>query len=146
YVSSGINTPIVENGFLTSFALITAFSYQTYCTVSSRRLFIRGCFSGNFEPWKDITHSGNFNPANYALLSQVYTQDQALALYVGKSGVETIQNTKTFTHSPIVPNGTLNGHTVNLGQLNLKADKTYVDQQIQQISLTPGPQGQQGIQ
>lgn len=63
--------------------------------------------------------SGGHRPvSDFALISQVYTQAQALALFVGKTGVETIQDTKTFTHSPVVPNGTLNGHTVNLGQLN----------------------------
>lgn len=83
----------------------------------------------NFETLYDLIHirngvfgnvwtQHNFDPANYALLSQVYTQAQALGLFVGKTGVETIQDTKTFTHSPIVPNGTLSGHTVNLGQLN----------------------------
>lgn len=65
--------------------------------------------------------------ANYALLSQVYTQSQALALFVGLNGVQTIADTKTFTSSPIVPTGTLAGHSVNLGQvttlLNDKVDK-----------------------
>jgi hypothetical protein len=54
----------------------------------------------------------------YALLSQVYTQAQALELFVKKSGAEDIAGTKTFTESPIVPAGTLNGHAVNLAQLN----------------------------
>ena len=81
--------------------------------------------------------SGNISIDNnsYALLSQVYTQAQALGLFVGKNGVETINDTKTFSSSPVVPNGTLLGHTVNLGQLNSA---------IEAIELTPGPAGTNG--
>lgn len=68
--------------------------------------------------WRNIWTDANFTPSNYALLSQVYTQTQALSLFVGVNGVQTINDTKTFSSSPIVPNGTLAGHTVNLGQLN----------------------------
>ena len=53
--------------------------------------------------------------ASYVTQSSLNTQ---LANYVTLNGVQTISNTKTFTSSPIVPNGTLNGHAVNLGQLN----------------------------
>src|SRR5690606_3996289 len=45
-----------------------------------------------------------------------------LANYVPINGVTTINNTKTFTSSPVVPNATLNSHAVNLGQLNIALD------------------------
>src|SRR5690606_17637803 len=45
--------------------------------------------------------------------------------YVPINGVTTINNTKTFTSSPVVPNGTLAGHAVNLGQLNSALDGNY---------------------
>lgn len=65
--------------------------------------------------WRTAWHSGNFNPAQYVLQSSLNTQ---LANYVPINGVTTINNTKTFTSSPIVPNGTLAGHAINLGQAN----------------------------
>jgi len=45
--------------------------------------------------------------------------DDVLTNYVGKTGNETISGTKTFTSSPVVPNGTASGHAVNLRQLNV---------------------------
>lgn len=87
---------------------------------------------GNFNPQAKLHVGGNAivadatannhavafgQLANYALLSQVYTQSQALALFVGLNGVQTIADTKTFSSSPIVPNATLSGHAVNLGQM-----------------------------
>lgn len=65
--------------------------------------------------WLEFYHTGNFNPAQYVLQTSLSTQ---LANYVPINGVTTINNTKTFTSSPIVPNATLDGHAVNLGQLN----------------------------
>lgn len=47
-----------------------------------------------------------------------YTKSEALNIFVGKNGVETISDTKTFTHSPVVPDATQNSHAVNLSQLN----------------------------
>lgn len=101
--------------------------------------------------------NGQFS--NYALLSQVYTQSQALSLFVGLNGVQTIADTKTFTSSPIVPNGTLSGHTVNLGQvttlLNDKADKVAGKQlstedytsaeKIKLTGIAPDPHSYQNI-
>ena len=58
---------------------------------------------------------GNFKPEQYVLQTSLNTQ---LANYVPINGVTTINNIKTFTSSPIVPNATLNSHAVNLGQLN----------------------------
>src|SRR5690606_2573004 len=57
----------------------------------------------------------NSQLSGYVQQSALNTQ---LANYVTLGSVQTITATKTFTQAPIVPNGTLNGHTVNLGQLN----------------------------
>ncbi|WP_066435599.1 pyocin knob domain-containing protein [Chryseobacterium sp. CCH4-E10] len=65
-----------------------------------------------WSAWKRVLTTVDFVPANY------YTKTEALNLFVGKTGVETIAGTKTFTESPIVPNATLNGHAVNFGQLD----------------------------
>lgn len=40
-----------------------------------------------------------------------------LANYATLNGVQTFKNTKTFEQSPVVPNGTLSTHAVNLSQL-----------------------------
>lgn len=66
-----------------------------------------------------LWNKGNFNPAQYVMQSSLITQ---LANYVPINGVTTINNTKTFTSSPIVPNATLDSHAVNLGQLNTILD------------------------
>lgn len=57
----------------------------------------------------------NFKPTQYVMVSSLNT---TLAGYATLAGTQTFQNTITFNQSPIVPNGTLAGHTVNLGQLN----------------------------
>ncbi|SDL53178.1 hypothetical protein [Chryseobacterium taihuense] len=58
-----------------------------------------------------------------AQLQNYYTKNEALNLFVGKNGIETIFDTKTFSSSPIVPNATLGNHAVNLNQ----ADGRYVN-------------------
>ncbi len=65
-----------------------------------------------WSAWKKNLTNEDFSPSNY------YTKSESLSQFVGKNGVETISDTKTFTHSPIVPNATLNGHAVNFGQLD----------------------------
>ncbi|AZA74944.1 pyocin knob domain-containing protein [Chryseobacterium indoltheticum] len=55
----------------------------------------------------------------YSALSNYYTKNESLNLFVKSSGVETISDTKTFTHSPVIPNGTLGAHAVNKSQIEL---------------------------
>jgi len=68
-------------------------------------------------PWRKVIDGQNIT----SYLANYYTQSQSLSLFVGLNGVQTISDTKTFTHSPVVPNATLNNHAVNLGQLNAVA-------------------------
>lgn len=51
-------------------------------------------------------------------LSSYYTKNEALNQFVGLNGVQTINDTKTFNASPVVPNATLNSHAINYGQFN----------------------------
>src|SRR5690606_4454820 len=81
----------------------------------TERLAFRSITNTTQGDWLEFWHSGNLNPAQYVLQSALNTQ---LANYVPINGVTTINNTKTFTSSPVVPNATLNSHAVNLGQLN----------------------------
>jgi len=65
---------------------------------------------------------GNHANAGYltnSALSNYYTKNESLNLFVKSSGVETISDTKTFTHSPVIPNGTLGAHAVNKSQIEL---------------------------
>ncbi|AZA57080.1 hypothetical protein [Chryseobacterium shandongense] len=51
-------------------------------------------------------------------LSNYHTKSEALSLFVGKTGAESISGTKTFINSPIIPNASSNGHAVNFGQMD----------------------------
>jgi hypothetical protein len=70
----------------------------------------------SWSPWKKVLTSEDFNSANY------FTKSESLSQFVGKSGVETINDTKTFAQSPVIPNGSLGSHAVNVNQLNGKAN------------------------
>jgi len=73
--------------------------------------------NGDAAQWNDprwIWHSGNFNPSQYVTQSSINSQ---LASYATLNGVQTFTNTISFSQSPVIPNGTINSHAVNLGQL-----------------------------
>lgn len=80
----------------------------------------------SFTDWMRVWSETDFNQSNItswnnsvqqSALSNYYTKNEALSLFVGKNGVETISDTKTFTHSPVIPAGTLDNHAVNVSQL-----------------------------
>lgn len=50
--------------------------------------------------------------------SNYHTKSEALSLFVGKTGAESISGTKTFINSPIIPNASSDGHAVNFGQMD----------------------------
>jgi len=85
----------------------------------------RGSYSasGNtgWSDWKDVIHSGNITSYinNYGFVTQSSLSTQ-ISSYATLAGVQTFQNTNTFSQSPIIPNGTLGSHAVNLNQLNNK--------------------------
>lgn len=75
--------------------------------------------------WGTAFNWGNHDSVGYltnSALSNYYTKNESLNLFVRNNGVETISDTKTFTHSPVIPNGTLDAHAVNVSQLNTKAN------------------------
>src|SRR5690606_21664658 len=117
---------------------------QLFTHFQTGESYLRG-YNASFSAWRKIWDSSNFNPAQYVLQSSLNTQ---LANYATKAGTHTFTGTNTFTQAPYIPAGTLNGHAVNLGQLNTilgdYATETWVTQQINNISLTPGPQGPKG--
>src|SRR5690554_1717782 len=89
--------------------------------------------------WKELWHDGNFNPAQYVLQSSLNTQ---LANYATLAGTQTFTGQNTFTTAIYIPAATLNGHAVNLGQLNDILDdyatEAWVTQQIANISIPNG--------
>ncbi|GEJ45833.1 pyocin knob domain-containing protein [Chryseobacterium sp. ON_d1] len=111
--------------------------YTTYA--NNNDVYRRYYFSGNWYPWTKDWDSNDFsgtdvsnwntafNWGNHAnasylttsALSNYYTKNESLNMFVGKNGVETISDTKTFTHSPVIPNGTLGSHAVNKNQIVL---------------------------
>lgn len=87
----------------------------------------RVMLAGTWTDWAQVYKTSDFNIQNY------YTKNESLNLFVGKNGVETIYDTKTFNSSPVIPNGTLGSHAVNLNQLTgqgfltlTEADGRYV--------------------
>ena len=68
-----------------------------------------------------------YNSKTSTSLSNYYTKSEAVNMFVGLNGVQTIGGTKTFNESPVVPNPTLNAHAVNKGyidtELNKKSEK-----------------------
>ena len=90
--------------------------YQTR-TSGGSVTFIRSTENNgvSWTAWKRVLTSVDFNPSNY------FTKTESLNQFVGKTGIETISDTKTFTHSPIIPNGTIGTHAVNKNQIELSA-------------------------
>lgn len=69
-------------------------------------------------------------PENAIQLSQVTStittlSNSVASNYIPKTGAVTKEGTMTFTSAPIVPNGTLNNHTVNLGQLGIQSGDAH---------------------
>lgn len=113
--------------------------YTTYA--NNNDVYRRYYFSGTWYPWTKDWDSNDFSAANInnwntafnwgnhanagylsnAVLSNYYTKSESLDVFIRKNGVETISDTKTFTHSPVIPNGTLGTHAVNMNQIALSA-------------------------
>src|SRR5690606_18500181 len=63
---------------------------------------------------RTVWDDNNFNPAQYVMQSALNTQ---LANYGTLAGTQTWTGANTFTQAIYIPAGTLNGHAVNLGQM-----------------------------
>ncbi|WP_312901350.1 pyocin knob domain-containing protein, partial [Chryseobacterium taichungense] len=119
-------------GSLRVYRTISTGIVQEYQTRSSGGTvtFIRSTENSgaSWTAWKKVLTSADFNPSNY------YTQNETSNLFVKKSGAETISDTKTFTHSPVIPNGTIGTHAVNKNQIELSA--TQEGEGGQQLSIS----------
>lgn len=94
----------------------TATSYGTGAAgAEANRIFKRAFVGGSYwTGWYEVYTSFNLNPATFVSQSSLNTQ---LLPYATLAGVQTFQNTNIFNQSPVVPSGTLDEHSVNLGQL-----------------------------
>ena len=84
----------------------------------------------NLQPYGGGLFYGNNEVATVNQFQNYYTKNESLNLFVGLNGVQTIYDTKTFNSSPIIPNGTLGNHAVNLNQLNSRVNGDYLAGQI----------------
>ena len=64
-----------------------------------------------------------YNSKVNASLSNYYTKSESVNMFVGLNGVQIINDTKTFSSSPIVPTPTLNSHAVNKGYIDTELAK-----------------------
>ena len=100
-------------------------AYTDYSNAVTWKRIFNGTSWGNWRKlWSELDFtSANINnwnnSASQASLLNYYTKNEALNLFVGKNGVETIADTKTFTHSPVIPDGTLGTHAINKNQIAL---------------------------
>lgn len=107
--STVVNYTVNQNGTL-------HYGFDLGVEAFSNRFWFRREQAGVKLPWVEFYHTGNFNPAQYVMISALNT---TLAGYATLAGTQTFTGQNTFSQAPIVPNGTLNGHAVNLGQLNM---------------------------
>lgn len=121
------NYPIALAGYLNVYKASSTRIVQEYNDLLYARAWKRVYDGTNFSGWMRVWSEIDFNQSNItnwnnsvqqSALGNYYTKNEALNLFVGKNGVETISDTKTFTHSPVIPAGTLPNHAVNVSQLN----------------------------
>lgn len=117
YLGGGNRPSGSTDGSLLSLNYSSAWTTQLYGDWRTNELYLRSQTAGNWISWVKILHTGNFNPASYVTQSSLNTQ---LGNYAALNGIQTFTNTNTFLQSPVIPNGTLGNHAVNLNQLNTK--------------------------
>ncbi|MGO4709878.1 hypothetical protein AB4Y90_12335 [Chryseobacterium sp. 2TAF14] len=131
--SGAVLEEVSESGIYRQEGPTSGFSYTTTLNLNSsdgrqqltiertgKSIKFRGTATGSgnsgWSSWKEIYHTGNFNPANYITQSVLNSQ---LSNYATLNGAQTFTNTNTFLQSPVIPNGTLGTHAVNKSQIEL---------------------------
>ncbi|OCA74480.1 hypothetical protein [Chryseobacterium arthrosphaerae] len=139
---------VTESGIYRQESPTSGFNYTTTLNLNSsdgrqqltierggKGMKFRGSTAGsgnsNWSGWRDVYHTGNFNPASYITQSTLNTQ---LANYATLNGVQTFTNTNSFLQSPVIPNGTLGTHAVNKNQIQLSATPESENGQLLTIS------------
>ncbi|WP_263602676.1 pyocin knob domain-containing protein [Chryseobacterium sp. PET-29] len=124
--TSARNYPVSLAGCLNIYKTSSTRIVQEYSDLQYGRTWKRIYDGISFSGWLRVWSEIDFNQSNItnwnnsvqqSALSNYYTKSEALNQFVGKNGVETINDTKTFTQSPVIPAGTLDNHAVNVSQL-----------------------------
>src|SRR5699024_11020129 len=91
----------------------------------NNRFFGKMLWGGDQQNFVEFWTNDNFNPSNY------YTKNQSLNQFVTLNGVQTIAKTKTFTSSPVVPDGTIGSHAASMQNVAMEGAsvKQWVNQQ-----------------
>ncbi|QQV03429.1 MULTISPECIES: hypothetical protein [Chryseobacterium] len=105
--SNGINGAIFQ-----FFDNTTKHTEVSSAGVTSNTFIKSGGTSSQF-----LKADGSVDNNTYLSQSSLNTQ---LGNYAALNGIQTFTNTNTFLQSPVIPNGTLGNHAVNLNQLNTK--------------------------
>jgi hypothetical protein len=105
-------------------SLLSSISNRLFWIDNNGRVFSRNGFSkvGSTDDDVLLGGGGHIPVSDFALAG-------SLDNYVTVNSSQNITAPKTFTVAPIVPSGMLNGHTVNLGQLN-----TILDDYLTEVS------------
>ncbi|WP_265426920.1 hypothetical protein [Chryseobacterium sp. YIM B08800] len=91
------------------------YNYGTDVWTEMRGFWDTGHFSlTDISNWNQAFSWGNHAYAGYLTQSALNSQ---LGSYATLNGVQTFTSTNTFLQSPVIPDGTINSHAVNLGQL-----------------------------
>lgn len=120
--ASSVNLPTgisgTAGGLLITGAHATVGQYQLYIARGENDAFLYRNQSGNWNrsASRDWTNQQGFLKENN--LQNYYTKAESNNQFVNLTAVQTIGGTKTFSLSPVVPNGTLANHAVNKGQLD----------------------------
>ncbi len=109
----------VVDGSLFTLNYSSKWSTQLLGDWRKKDLYFRTQTEGVWNKFAKIWHSENFNSSQYVLQSSLNSQ---LGNYATLNGVQTFTNTNTFLQSPVIPNGTLGTHAVNVNQLSTKAN------------------------
>ena len=119
YMNSGTIAGVAFTAqHIVSYGLNSNYGYHFYKHASSNSpLRIRARVNNVWQPEETFAYQSWVNSAlgPYVLQSALNTQ---LSNYATLAGTQTFTGTNTFSQAPVVPAGTLNSHTVNLGQLN----------------------------
>lgn len=154
--TSARNYPVGLAGCLNIYKTSSTRIVQEYSDLQYGRTWKRIYDGLNFSGWLRVWSEADFNQSNItnwnnsvqqSALGNYYTKNETLNQFVGKNGVETISDTKTFTHSPVIPAGTLSNHAVNVSQLNnltngfVKLNQTFPNSSVMLANLDDGYAG-----
>ena len=87
------------------------------------RMFIANTSNREEADVAEVWHSKNLTKLSdldndLIVVGNYYNKNESNLRFVRVDGVQSVNDTKTFTSSPVVPNATIDSHATNLGQVN----------------------------